>query len=80
MRRVGSHETMNAVERVRGDPAAVAKPRRKLPIIDGAPSEGRFSKAALPTIIRDFLKQLLGVHDTPFLDVVLYRHLRLSGF
>ena len=62
--RVGSHEAVDAVERVGGDAAAVAQPGGELAVIDGAASEGRFGKSGLAAIIADFLKQLLGVHGT----------------
>src|ERR1700722_16265496 len=55
---------MNAIERVGCDPAAIAKARRELPVVNGASSEGRLGEAGLTAIIRYFLKQLLGVHDT----------------
>src|SRR6478752_832820 len=37
--RVSSHESMDAIERVGGDAAAVAQPRGELAVIDSAPSE-----------------------------------------
>ena len=70
--RMGSHEAVDAVERVGRDPTAVAQPRGELAVIDGAASERRFGKSGLAAIVGDFLKQLLGVHGTPlpigFLD------------
>ena len=62
---VSSHEAMDAIERIGGDAAAVAEPRGELAVIDGPASEGRFGKSGLPTIVGDFLEQLLGVHGTP---------------
>jgi hypothetical protein len=52
---MSSHETMNAIEGVGGDAAAIAKPCGKLAVIDGAASESRFGKSGLPTIVGDFL-------------------------
>src|SRR5262249_455039 len=49
-------------ERVGGDAAAIAQPRRQLAIIDGAPAERGFRKAGAPAVIRNFLEQLLCVH------------------
>ena len=62
--RVGSHEAVDAVERIGRDPTAVAQPGGELAVIDGAASECRFGKSGLAAIIADFLKQLLGVHGT----------------
>ena len=44
LRRMRRHKTVDAVERVGGDAAAVAQPRRKLAVVDGAAAEGGFGK------------------------------------
>jgi hypothetical protein len=54
---------MDAVERVGGDAPAIAQPGGELAVIDGAAPEGRFGEAGLAAIVRDFLEQLLGVHN-----------------
>jgi hypothetical protein len=53
---MGRHEAMNAIERIGSDPAAVAKARRELSVVNGASSEGGFGKTGLTAIIRDFLE------------------------
>jgi len=63
LRRVGGHEAVDAIERVGGDAPAIAQPRGKLAVVDRAPPEGRFREPALAAVIRDFLKEFLGVHD-----------------
>ena len=55
----------DAVERLGGDAAAVAKPARELAVVDGAPAEGGFGQAGLPAIVGDFLQQFLRVHAVP---------------
>jgi hypothetical protein len=49
--RVGSHEAVNAVERIGCDAAAVAQARRELPVVDRASSEGRLGETGLTAII-----------------------------
>ena len=56
------HEAVDAVERVGGDAAAIAQPRGKLAVVDGAPAEGRFRQAGLAAIVGDFRKELLRIH------------------
>src|SRR5262249_39140239 len=63
---VGLHEAADAVGGVGGGAAAVAQPRGELAVIDGAPAEGRFRKAAVATIVGDFLQQVLRVHGPTF--------------
>src|SRR5262249_56825073 len=63
---VGAQEAAGAVEWLGGDAAAVAQPRGELAVIDGAPAEGRFRKAAVATIVGDFLQQVLRVHGPTF--------------
>ena len=58
------HETVNPIERVGGDAAAIAQPRRELAVVDRAAAEGGFGQAGAPAIIGDFRKQLLCVHGT----------------
>src|SRR5690348_6465128 len=53
---------MNAVERIGGDPAAIAQPSRQLTVIDRPPPERGFRKASTAAVIRNFLQQLLCVH------------------
>ena len=62
--RVRLHKTVNAVERVGGDAAAIAQPRRELAVVHRAAAEGGFGQAGAPAIIGDFRKQLLCVHGT----------------
>src|ERR1700731_1933294 len=62
--RVRLHETVDAVEGVGGDAAAIAQPRRELAVVDRAAAEGGFGQAGAPAIIGDFRKQLLCVHGT----------------
>src|SRR5690348_14596149 len=62
MRRMRSHEAVNAVERIGGDAAAVAQARRQLAVIDRAPAEGGFRKSGAPAVVRNLLEQLLCVH------------------
>ena len=59
LRRMRRHEAVDAVERVGGDAAAVAQPRRELAVIDGAPAEGRFRQPGLPAIVGDFLQAVV---------------------
>src|SRR5262249_1687308 len=59
---VGLHKAADAVERLGGDAAAVAQPRRELTVVDSAPAEGRFRKSAVPAIVGDLLQQVLRVH------------------
>jgi len=61
---IGRHEAVNAVERVGGDAAAIAQPRRKLAVVHRAAAEGGFGQAGAAAIIGDFRKQLLCVHGT----------------
>jgi len=56
------HVAVDAIERVGGDAAAIAQPRRELAVVDGAAAERRLGKPGLPTIIRDFLQEFLSVH------------------
>ncbi len=44
-RRMRRHEAVDAVERVGGDAAAVAQPRRELAVVDRAAAEGRIRRA-----------------------------------
>ncbi len=67
LRWVGSHEVVDAVEGVGGDATATSQPRGELAVIDGAAPESRFRQPCLPAIVRDFLKEFLGVHRTPLL-------------
>jgi len=46
-----------------GDATAVAQPRGKLAVVDGAPSESRLGKSAVAAIVGNLLQQFLGVHD-----------------
>ena len=62
LRRIRRHEAVDAVERVGGDAAAVAQPRRKLAVVDGAAAEGGFRQSGLAAIVGDFRKELLCVH------------------
>jgi hypothetical protein len=62
LRGMRRHETVNTVERVGGDAAAVAQPRRQFAVIDGTPAKRRFRKSSAPAVIRNFLEQLLCVH------------------
>ena len=58
------HETVNPIERVGGDAAAIAQPRRELAVVHRAAAEGGFGQAGAAAIIGDFRKQLLCVHGT----------------
>src|SRR5882672_1730706 len=62
-RAVAGDEGADAVERVGGDATAVAQPRGKLAVVDGAPSESRLGKSAVAAIVGNLLQQFLGVHD-----------------
>ena len=62
--RVRLHKAVNPIERVGGDAAAVAQPRRELAVVHRAAAEGGFGQAGAPAIIGDFRKQLLCVHGT----------------
>src|SRR5262245_43379944 len=61
-RAVAGDEGADTVERVGGDTAAVAQPGGELAVVDGAPSESRLGKSAVPAIVGDLLQQFLGVH------------------
>jgi len=49
------HKAVDAVERVGGDAAAIAQPRRQFAIVDSAPAEGGFGKSGMPAIIGNLL-------------------------
>ena len=70
--RVSGDEGLNAVQRVRGDAAAVAQSGREFAVVHGAPSECGLREPGLTTIVGDFLEQLLGVHGIRlcFLDPI----------
>jgi hypothetical protein len=61
---MGLHEAVDAIERVGGDAAAVAQPRRELAVVDGAAAERGFGQPGAAAIVGDLLKQLLRVHGT----------------
>src|SRR5262245_40254828 len=61
-RSIRVHEGADAVERFRGDAAAVTQAAGELAIVDGAPAEGRLGKSGVTAIFGDFLQQFLRVH------------------
>ncbi len=56
LRRMRRHEALDTVERVGGDAAAVAQPRRQLAVIDRAAAERRFGQSRAPAVIGNFLQ------------------------
>jgi hypothetical protein len=53
---MSSHESMDAIECVGGDAAAVAQPRSEFAVVDGAPSERGLSESRRSAIVGDFLQ------------------------
>src|SRR5215469_10578271 len=69
--RMRGHEAVDAIERVGGDAAAIAQPRRELAVIHRAAAEGGFGEPRLAAIIGNFLEELLRIHGaTPLPELV----------
>jgi hypothetical protein len=54
--RMSSHESMDAIERIGSDAAAIAQPCGELAVVDGTASEGRLRQPRRPAIVGDFLQ------------------------
>ena len=75
------------LQRFRGDPRAVAKPRDELPVVDDAPSEGRFRGPRFATEIPDLAEDLLvrgayglrGAHGLALAKFETHAQFRLSA-
>src|SRR6266702_4687463 len=61
-RSVLRHERAHALHRFHGHASAYPQPAHELPVVYGAPPEGRLSHADAPAVIRHFAQQLLGRH------------------